>query len=362
MRDDALMRKALALAARGAGSTSPNPMVGAIIAGADGAIVAEGYHERAGSPHAETMALERAGPEARGATLYVTLEPCDHQASTPPCTQAILQAGVARVVIAAVDDDERVRGAGIARLRAGGVQVDVGVLEAAARHLNRRYAHHRMTGRPFVTLKMAQSIDGAAAARPGERTQLTGAKAAAHVRRLRFEHDAVMIGVATAIVDDPRLTVRPFKQRAVPYVRIVADSSARLPSKSQLVKDQRKARTIVAVTDRAPKERVDDLARRGVQILTCAADASGLVDLRDLLRRLGSRGMLGVLCEGGPTLATTLLEADLVDELHWIVAPIAFGSGDAVPALRGFQKPVKFTIDDVRQLGEDALIVARPAR
>lgn len=360
MRDEALMRKALALAARGTGNTSPNPMVGAIVAGDDGAIIATGYHERAGTAHAESIALEAAGSAARGATLYVTLEPCDHHGTTPPCTQAVIQSGVARVVIATADDDERARGAGIERLRAAGLRVDVGICEDAARILNRMYSHQRRTGRPYLTLKMAQSLDGAIALRKGERTRLTGEKAVAHVRSLRFEHDAVMVGVETAIVDDPQLTVRPYRHRAVPYARIVVDSNARLPLTSALVKDQKKALTIVVTTDRAPRDRVEALKGAGVEVLVTGADAAGRVDVRDLLGQLGRRGMLGVLCEGGPTLGATLLDAKLVDEMHLIAAPVVLGTATEAPVLSGLAKPVDFRIEAIRRLGDDILIVAHP--
>ena len=354
------MRKALGLAARGAGNTSPNPMVGAIVVRDDGTSIATAFHEGAGTPHAESIALERAGSDARGSTLYVTLEPCDHHGKTPPCTQAIIQAGVARVVIAAADEDARVRGAGIERLRAAGLRVDVGVCEDASRLLNRMYSHQRRTGRPYVTLKMAQSLDGAVGLRAGERTRLTGQKASAHVRSLRYEHDAVMVGVQTAIVDDPQLTVRPFKKRAVPYARIVVDSNARLPVTSKLVTDMTKAVTIVATTDGAPRDRVEALRNAGVEVIVTAADSSGRVDVRDLLVRLGQRGMLGVLCEGGPTLAAALLQAGLASEIQLIVAPVVLGSAADAPAFSGLTKPVELRIETVRKLGDDVLVVAHP--
>lgn len=362
MRDESLMAIALAEAERGLGNTSPNPMVGAVVAHADGdeSPIAVGYHERAGSAHAEAVALEKAGAAARGATLFVNLEPCDHRGATPPCTEAIIRAGIARVVIAMADDDERARGAGIKRLRAAGIDVDVGIAEARAHELNRMYIHQRRSGLPYLTLKMAQSVDGAIAPRPGERYALTGRAAAAHVRILRFEHDAVMVGVGTALVDDPQLTVRPFRARAVPYRRIIVDSTARLPLRSTLVKDRARVSTIIATTATAPHERVEALRAKGVEIIVCDALPDGNVDLRDLLARLGALGFLGVLCEGGPTLASALLDARLVDELHLLVAPVALGTSDVVPAFRKLSRPNRLRIRTVRRLGDDALIVARP--
>lgn len=362
MRDEALMTIALAEAERALGNTSPNPMVGAVVARPDDETpIAVGYHVRAGAPHAEAVALERAGAAARGATLYVNLEPCDHEAATPPCTEAIVNAGVARVVIATLDDDERVRGAGVARLNAAGIRVDVGVGEARARELNRMYFHHRSTGMPYVTLKMAQSLDGAVSPRPGERYALTGRAALAHVRLLRYEHDAVMIGVGTAIVDDPQLTVRPFRERAVPYRRVVVDSAARLPLGSVLVKDRSRASTLVATTASAPAERRDALRARGVEIIECASSPGGHVDLCDALAKLGALGILGVLCEGGPTLASALLDAHMVDELHVLAAPVVLGSAASAPAFKTLASPSRMRVRSVKRLGDDALIVSRPA-
>lgn len=361
MRDETLMTLALAEAERGLGNTSPNPMVGAVIVvGEDETPIGFGHHERQGASHAEVVALERAGEAARGATLYVSLEPCDHEGATPACTRAIIDAGIARVVVATLDEDERVRGAGIQRLKAAGIVVDVGPGEARARELNRQYLHQRRTGRPFVTLKMAQSLDGAVAPRPGERFALTGRAASAHVHRLRFEHDAVMIGVGTAVVDDPQLTVRPFRERAVPYKRIVVDASARTPLDRKLVKDRSRAATIVATTASAPRDRLEALQASGVDVLVCGARDDGRVDLRDLLTRLGSLGMLGVLCEGGPTLASALLEQGLVDELHVIIAPVVLGTALSAPAFHTLSKPHQLRSVKVRKLGDDTLIVARP--
>ena len=361
MRSEALMTLAFAEAERALGNTSPNPMVGAVIArGEDEAPIASGFHERAGAAHAEVVALGRAGSAARGATLYVNLEPCDHEGATPPCTRAIIDAGISRVVVATLDDDVRARGAGVDRLRAAGIQVDVGLGEARARDLNRMYLHQRRTGRAYVTLKMAQSLDGAVGPKPGERYALTGRAAATHVRRLRFEHDAVMIGVGTALIDDPQLTVRPFRERAVPYKRIVVDSSARLPLDKKLVTDRTRAATLIATTASAPIERVDHLRSAGIDVIVCRASDGGRVDLRDLLERLGSLGMLGVLCEGGPTLASALIDAGLVDDLHVLIAPVVLGTAASAPAFHELASARSLHVRSVRKLGDDALIVARP--
>lgn len=355
------MTDALELAARAVGNTSPNPMVGALVIGDGGEVVGHGYHERAGAPHAEAIALEKADERARGGTLVVTLEPCHRHGRTPPCTGRIVASGIARVVVAMLDPDPHERGAGVEELRAAGVRVDVGPGESKSAHLNRMYVRQRTTGRPWLTLKMATSIDGAIGSERGHRERLTGADATRHVDDLRFGHDAVMIGVETAIVDDPQLTVRPHRPRSVPYSRIVVDSNARLPAGSRLITEQLVARTIVAVTQRAPETRIAALDSAGAEIIRCAEDSDGRVDVSDLLARLGDRGMLGVLCEGGPTLAAALLSKGLVDELQWLVAPCVLGTARQNPVLAHMSKMVELSISGCRVLGEDVLMVATPA-
>jgi diaminohydroxyphosphoribosylaminopyrimidine deaminase/5-amino-6-(5-phosphoribosylamino)uracil reductase len=352
------MRRALALAARATGDTSPNPLVGAVIVAHD-CVVGEGYHRRAGAPHAEREALRAAGARARGATMYVTLEPCAHRGRTPPCVRAIVKAGLARVVIAMQDPDRKVRGRGIALLRRAGIDVSVGDGAELAHAQNRAYIKHRTTGRPYVTLKVAQSQDGFVARRAGQRTQITGAEAARFTRAQRIEHDAVMVGVDTVIIDDPLLSVRPPHRRAVPYTRIVVDSRGRLPLHAKLLREKRAARTIVATTRTMPSATRRAFERRGVNVLVCKQTAHGRVDLDDLLARLGRQGMLSVLCEGGPTLARGLLTARRVDSIHWLIAPTRFGATPAAasaavaaPVVRGAR------IVRVRRLGRDVLAEA----
>ncbi|HLN47070.1 MAG TPA: bifunctional diaminohydroxyphosphoribosylaminopyrimidine deaminase/5-amino-6-(5-phosphoribosylamino)uracil reductase RibD [Magnetospirillaceae bacterium] len=355
------MRRALALAARATGDTSPNPLVGAVIV-RDGRVVGQGFHRRAGSPHAERVALRDAGARARGATLYSTLEPCAHYGRTPPCTTAIIAAGITRVVIALEDPDAKVRGRGIAALRRAGIDVEIGDGAAEAREQNRAYITQRTYGRPFVTLKIAQTLDGYMARRKGERTPITGAAAARFTRRERIEHDVVMIGVGTAIVDDPLLTVRPPHRRAVPYIRVVVDSRGRIPLGSKLVTDQRAARTIVATTRAMPRAVRAALDKHRVQVMICASTRDGRVDMRDLLARLGRQGHLSVLCEAGPTLARSLLSARLVDRIHWLIAPIRFDVTPARndPRSRPVQAPPvpRARVETVRAIGRDTFISA----
>jgi len=352
------MLRALALAARAVGDTSPNPLVGAVIV-KDGRIVGEGHHRRAGAPHAEREALRTARARARGGTLYVTLEPCVHRGRTAPCVPAIVAAGISRVIVAIKDPDARVRGRGIERLRRAGVAVEVGDGAALAGAQNRAYIKQRTAGRPFVTLKIAQTKDGFIARRKGERTPITGAQAARFTRDERIGHDAVMIGVDTAIVDDPQLTVRPPHARAVPYTRIVVDSHGRLPLHTKLVRDLRNASTIVATTRAMPQKIQASLERRGIEVLVCKRLADGRVDLRDLLASLAKQGMLSVLCEAGPKLARGLLNARCVDAIHWLIAPTRFGSTPAA-AHAAVAAPVvgRARVTEVRRLGRDVLVKA----
>jgi len=354
------MRRALALAARAAGDTSPNPLVGAVIV-ARGRVVGEGYHKRAGAPHAEVEALRAAGARARGATMYVTLEPCAHRGRTPPCVPAIVKAGITRVVIAMRDPDRKVLGRGIAALRRAGVETIVGNGAELAREQNRAYIKHRTTGSPYVTLKVAQTRDGFVARRAGERTRISGAAAARFTRAERIAHDAVMIGVDTAIIDDPLLTVRPPQRRAVPYARVVVDSRGRLPLHAKLARGRPGVRTIVATTRAMPSATRAALERRGVVVLVCDRTARGRVDLRDLLARLGRQGMLSVLCEGGPTLARGLLAARRIDSIHWLIAPARFGATPAAAAAAAaVAAPVvrDAHIVRVQRLGRDVLVEA----
>ena len=361
MNDEQQMQLALDLAGAGVGQTSPNPMVGAVVVDASGAVVGRGNYEKAGADHAEAVALREAGERARGATLYVTLEPCSHHGRRSPCADAIIAAGVTRVVSAMEDPDERVHGAGFARLREHGIDVQVGVGAPAAQRLNRMYVHHRKKARPFVTLKMAQSLDGAIVSRMGERRQLTGARAASYTRKVRFEHDAVMVGIGTVLVDDPLLTVRPSKPRAVPYTRIVVDARGRIPLKSKLTKDQQKARTIVATTELMPEVTRAALAKRGVTVLECRRSGEDQVDLDDMLGKLAKAEIISVVCEGGPTLGASLLAGRFVSHVDWLVAPLLLGGADAVSVIADVTRDVPLRLETVRRLGDDVLITAEVA-
>jgi len=347
------MQRALRLAERG--RTSPNPMVGAVLV-RDGAIVGEGYHPRAGEPHAEVFALAAAGEAARGATLYVTLEPCCHYGRTPPCTKALIEAGVARVVAAMSDPNPLVQGKGFAELRAVGIEVSIGLLEDRARRLNEAYIKYITTGLPFFRLKMAMTLDGKIATRTGESRWITGEAARRYSHRLRSKADAVMVGVETALRDDPELTARI--PAASQPARIIVDSFARTPPNARIF--DAPGKVILATTKQAPAARLRTLEQRGARILSLES-ADQRVDLPTLARELASFGLINVLVEGGGELAAGLLAAGLLDAVTFFVAPKMFGGREAPTPIEGTGIS---DIDDatnlrdirIRRFGEDICI------
>ena len=328
------MKLALRLAARGAGWVSPNPMVGAVVV-KDGQVVGRGYHRRAGLPHAEVEALRDAGEAARGADLYVTLEPCNHQGRTPPCTQAILAAGVRRVSIATRDPNPQVTGGGAEFLMAQGVDVTAGVLEAEARRLNEAWFHWVKTDRPWVMAKAACSLDGRIATATGESQWLTGESARAFGHRLRHHVDAILVGVGTVLADNPQLTARLPRGRSQDPIRIVLDSRLRMPLNSKLVQSNSPAPTWVATTGQAPPATVRALKDHGVQVMVLPADA-GRVSLPALLHCLGERQVQSVLVEGGAETLGAFFDQRLVQQFNFFYAPKILG-GSAAPAMVGGQ-------------------------
>lgn len=303
------MREAIALA-RSAPFTSPNPKVGAVVV-RDGRVLGRGAHEGAGTPHAERRALE--GIAAGGASLYVTLEPCCFAGRTPPCAPAVIAAGVARVVVAMQDPDPRVSGRGFAALRAAGLEVVTGVLEDEARRVNRAYIHHRTTGRPFVVLKLALSLDGRLAAADASSRWMTSPQTRRLVHEQRLLADAVVVGAGTVTIDDPALTVRDVHAFRQP-VRVVLDAGGRVRPSAALFGPGGGGPVVVATTDASSHEAQTSWKEAGAEVMVLASSDQG-VDLHDLLRELGRRGFLQVYCEGGAGLATSLLKLDLVDRL-----------------------------------------------
>ena len=334
MDDDvAHMRAALALARRGLGVCWPNPSVGCVLV-RDGRVVGRGLTAPGGRPHGEVMALASAGAAARGATAYVTLEPCCHHGRTPPCTDALIAAGVARVVIGSRDIDPRVNGAGLAQLRAAGIAVTDGVLTAEADEVNAGFFTKVRAGRPLVTLKLATTLDGRIATKSGQSQWITGEPARKAAHAMRGRHDAIMVGVGTVMADDPELTCRIPGFRSLPLVRVVADSHLRTALTSRLVATARTIPTWVVARNGADAARRRALGDLGVTLLDVPGTEAG-VDLRRALQALAERGITRLLVEGGGQLAASLLRAGLVDRLAWFHAPSVMG-GDGWPAAQGF--------------------------
>jgi diaminohydroxyphosphoribosylaminopyrimidine deaminase/5-amino-6-(5-phosphoribosylamino)uracil reductase len=350
-RDGAQMRRALANAENGWGQTAPNPMVGAVVVSGD-QVVADGWHARYGEAHAEVMALRAAGDRARGATLYVTLEPCAHHGKTPPCVDAIIGAGVARVVIATRDPNP-LAGGGLEKLRGAGIDVTEGVEEDAARELNAAFFNSFASDRPWVILKLAASADGGIADPTGQRRWITGESSRREVHRMRANVDAVAVGIATVLADDPDLTVRDAAMPRRQPTRLVFDSNMRLPATARVTRTARDTPTIVIA-------RVDTLDRRnalealGVRVIFAA-------DLVQALHRIGERGIRSILLEGGPTLAGSFLTAGLVDRLAVFSSPILLGP-NAPQAFGGaperFRNSLEgFPVVESRRFDEDSLII-----
>lgn len=329
--DTASMHAALALARRGLGNVWPNPAVGCVIV-KEGRVVGRGWTQPGGRPHAEAEALTRAGAAAQGATAYVTLEPCSHWGRTPPCADALIAAGVRRVVAALEDPDPRVAGSGLARLRAAGLAVEAGLCMAEAAELNAGFFHRVRLGRPLVTLKLASSLDGRIATPSGESRWITGPSAREHAHLLRASHDAILVGTGTVIADDPRLTCRLPGLGDNSPVRVALDRQLRIPLAALLVAEARQIPTWVVTLADADQARQQALRDAGVVVIAADPDDAGHIDLAVALGLLGGRGLTRLLVEGGGRLAAALLRRGLVDRLAWFHAPLLLG-GDGVPAI-----------------------------
>lgn len=353
------MRRAMELAERGVGFTNPNPMVGAVIV-KGGKVIGEGWHERCGEWHAERNAFKNCTVSAEGATMYVTLEPCCHYGKTPPCTEAIIEHGIARVVVGMEDPNPLVAGKGIALLREAGIEVVCGVEEEALREQNRVFLKYISTKLPWVAMKTAMTLDGKIATRTGDSKWITGAEARAYVHELRHRFMAILVGIGTAVADDPLLNCRIEGRGVRQPIRVVVDSNARLSLDSQLVKTAGEYRTIVAHTRFAPEERVKALRETGVEMLLCK-EKEGLVDVRNLLELLGQSGIDSILLEGGGSLNYTFLSERLADELYAFIAPKIVGGMNAKTPVEGagmekMADAINLELENVLNVGHDVLL------
>lgn len=349
MNDKKYLRRCLSLAKKGLGKTSPNPVVGAIVV-KNGKIISEGYHQKAGGPHAEVIALGEAGERSRGAILYVNLEPCSHYGRTPPCVNQIIEARIRRVVVGMVDPNPLVRGKGIDALKKAGIEVSSGIFEQESRRLNEAYLKYITTGLPFCILKMGMSLDSKITS-PDQRW-ITSKESKRAVHRLRSRVDAILVGRETVTRDNPQLTTRLAKGKDP--IRIIVDTKLQIPLEARVITQESLARTIIATTRLAKAKKIEQLKDKGVEILLIR-EKDGLVDLNDLLKKLGEREIISLLVEGGAKIATSFLKAGLIDKVIFFVCPkiignqglAAFGQGLAEIRLR----EVKY-----RKLGEDMLV------
>lgn len=359
MKHEEYMRMALDLAAKGAGYVSPNPMVGAVVV-KDECVVGRGYHQAVGGPHAEVHAIDDAGAKAKGATLFVTLEPCNHHGRTPPCSQKILDAGIRKVVVAMADPNPHVTGGGNAFLESCGVDVTCGVCEDEAAALNESFIKYIRSQHPFVVLKMAATLDGRIATRTGDARWVTGPRARAFVHQLRHNMDAIMVGGGTVLADDPELTTRLEKGRGVDPVRVVLDTHLRVSPEIRMLNLPSTSETLIVCGPEAPASKKKRLKDKGADVLEVPLKDGG-IDLKVLMARLGARGITSLLVEGGAQVAGSALKAGIVDKVHYVYAPKILGGEDGIPMCAG-QGPEK--MDDcmplsgtrVSRVGDDILV------
>lgn len=356
--DEKYMEQALAIAQYATGRTSPNPMVGAVIV-RNGRVVGQGWHRQAGTPHAEVNALQQAGELARGATMYVTLEPCSHHGRTGPCSEAVIAAGIKKVIVAMTDPNPLVAGKGIGQLRDAGIEVVEGVLAEQSAKMNEVFIKWISTKIPFVVLKSAMSLDGKIAAHTGHSQWITGSKSREVVHQLRDRYDAILVGIGTVLADNPSLTTRLQTPGKNP-LRIIVDSKARIPLDAQVIKDG--LPTVLAVTAEAPQDKLDALQACGITIVTTEAK-QGRVDLPQLFKILGQQGITSILVEGGASINASLLAENMVDKIKWFIAPKIIGGINAPGPVGGMgvtdvNHATLFEDIKMESIGEDILISA----
>jgi diaminohydroxyphosphoribosylaminopyrimidine deaminase/5-amino-6-(5-phosphoribosylamino)uracil reductase len=356
MDDERWMKRALHLAEKGRGRTSPNPLVGAVLV-KRGKVVGEGYHARAGESHAEIVAIKKAGEKAKGATLYVNLEPCSHYGKTPPCAPAVIEAGVRKVIVGIEDPNPLVKGRGLALLKQAGLDVKVGLLEKECHRLNEAFCKYIVQHEPFIILKMAATLDGKLATRSGESQWITGETSRRFVHRLRDQVDGVVVGIGTVLKDDPMLTAR-IRGGRDPY-RIVFDSRLRIPENAKVV-DLSPSKTIVATTGMGSRDKMERLRKKGVRILI-SDSKSGKVDLKVSLLKLGEMGMMSLLLEGGSQLSGSFLDQRLIDKILLFLSPKLIGDPEAPgifggPGVAHLKEAIPLRDLKVRKIGDDILV------
>ena len=355
------MRRAIDLAVRAKGLTYPNPCVGAVVAHGR-RIVGYGYHKKSGGPHAEVEALRAAGDSARGADLYVTLEPCDHFGKTPPCTEAIIASGIRRVFVPTRDPNPMVKGKGIRRLRREGIEVYVGLCSKEARRINEEYFKYMLTGQPFVTLKIAQTLDGKVALRDGRSKWVTSASARRVAKAFRAQAQAVLIGINTVLADDPMLLPVPLRKG---FIRCVLDTNLRIPPQSRLVRTAKSWTTIIYCAS-SPVARRKRLEGMGVIVQKVGQDKSGRVAIDHVLEDLAERGVMHVMVEGGGMVLTSFMSSGYFDKLLVFVAPKIFGNRDSLPAFVDLDvddtSGYPLRIDETKAVGQDLMMILYPAR
>jgi diaminohydroxyphosphoribosylaminopyrimidine deaminase/5-amino-6-(5-phosphoribosylamino)uracil reductase len=363
-QDVAYMKLALKQARKGLGRTSPNPAVGAVVV-KDGRVIAAGHHRKAGSPHAEVDALAKLDGYAQGATLYVTLEPCNHHGRTPPCTEAILKSGIRRVVVGMKDPNPGVRGGGIAFLSQMGVAMRVGVLEKECERMNEAFIRFVTSNRPFIILKSALTLDGWTATRSNHSAWITNERSRGFVHRMRDRVDAIVVGVGTVLCDNPSLTTRLKGRKGRNPIRIVVDTHLRTPFAARVVRPDLSAPTVLVAGERADPRQAAIFEERGIQVIRCQ-EVSGRIDLVALMGILGKMSIMSVLVEGGASLVGSLLRERLVDKLYLFTAPKILGGDDGIPLARGrgperMDECLRLTDIERKRFGDDTLIVGYPS-
>lgn len=355
------MKRALALARKGIGHTSPNPAVGCVIV-KNGQIVGEGWHKKAGGHHAEIHALNNAGEASRGADVYVTLEPCCHTGKTPPCVDALIAAGIKRVYAGMTDPNPLVAGKGIATLQNAGIEAFTGILERECQAINKPFIKYVTTGLPYIIYKCAMTLDGKIATVTGESRWISGEQSRKFVHKMRSTLDAVMVGVDTIIADNPQLTVRHIKGRNP--LRIIVDSTLRTPESVSVLSGKLAHKTIIATTEQNPRVHLR-YSQSGAKIIVCNADA-GRVDLLDLLKKLAKEGIQSILLEGGSRLAGDALRHGLIDECIFFYAPKVIGSDGfspfAITGITSMNNSIRFLGADIKRMGEDLVVTAYPEK